>query len=381
MNVLRGNDAPLPGAGPSGRIALVTSALEGGGAQRAFAKLASGIAATGRDVDLVVGRARGPYLAEVIPEVRVVDLDVRRFAHAVLPLARYLRRTRPIAVYSALDYVNVVTVVAHALSRVDARLVVSERNTLSVAAGNSARARTRLMPTLVRRAYPRSDAVVAVSQGVADDLVDRCGLAADTVHVLHNPVVTPQMLRMRDEPVTHPWLRTPSAPVVLAAGRFVPQKDFASLLEAFATVRRARDSRLVILGDGPLRGDLERQAEALGIAEDVSLPGFCDNPYPAMAAADVFVLSSRWEGSPGALIEAMACGTRVVAIDCPSGPRQVLDGGRHGRLVPLGDVAALAAGIHDALAGRFEVPAPESWALYDQQAAVEACLRLLEVSA
>jgi glycosyltransferase involved in cell wall biosynthesis len=380
MSVTRLQEQRRPAARRPGRIALVTSAMEGGGAQRAFAKLASGIAAADRDVDLVLGRAQGPYLAEVSPDVRVVDLGVRRFAHAVVPLARYLRRTRPIAVYSALDYVNVVTVMAHALARVDARLVVSERNTLSVAAMNATGPSTRWMPKIVRLVYPRADAVVAVSQGVADDLVMRCGLAADSVHVLDNPVVTPEMLRMRDEPVTHPWLLDRAAPVVLAAGRLVPQKDFALLLEAFATVRRTRAARLVVLGDGPLRPELERQAHALGIAADVSLPGFCANPYPMMAAADVFVLSSRWEGSPGALIEAMACGARVVATDCPSGPRQVLDGGRYGRLVPVGDTSALAEGIDDALAGRIDVPPPESWSPYDQGTAVAACLRLLEVT-
>ena len=361
-------------------IALVTNAMEGGGAQRAFAKLASGIAATGRDVDLVLGRARGPYLAEVSPRVRVVDLDVSRFGRAVLPLARYLRRTRPTAVYSALDYVNVVTVVAHALARVDSRLVVSERNTLSVAARNSAHRSTRWMPALVRRVYPLADAVVAVSPGVWDDLVTGCGLAPELVHVLPNPVVTPELLRMRDEPVGHPWLADRSVPVVLAVGRLVPQKDFALLVDAFAEVRRTRPARLVILGEGPLRTELEGQAETLGIARDVSLPGFWANPYPAMAAADVFVLSSRWEGSPGVLIEAMACGAPVVATDCPSGPRQVLDDGRHGRLVPVGDRAALVAAVTDALAGRVPRPPAESWAPYQQATAVAACLDLLEAS-
>jgi glycosyltransferase involved in cell wall biosynthesis len=366
----------------SGRIALVTNAMEGGGAQRAFAKLATGIAAAGRDVDLVLGRAEGPYLAEVSPDVRVVDLGVGRFGRAVLPLARYLRRARPLAAYSALDYVNVVTVVAHGLARVDTRLVVSERNTLSVAAANSASRSTRLMPTLVRHVYPRADAVVAVSPGVADDLVDGCGLDAGKVHVLPNPVVTPQLVEMRDEPVEPPWLRgwlgDPQVPVVLAVGRLVPQKDFGVLLEAFAAVRRSRPARLVILGEGALRPELEALARSLGVSDDVALPGFCANPYPVMAAADAFVLSSRWEGSPGVLIEAMACGAPVVATDCPNGPRQVLDGGRHGRLVGVGDRDALAAGMADALAGRVPRPPPESWAPYEQSAAVAACLALLE---
>ncbi|MGH3413563.1 MAG: glycosyltransferase [Marmoricola sp.] len=367
--------------GVTGRIALVTSTMEGGGAQRAVAKLASGIAAAGHDVDLVLGRAEGPYLAEVEPEVRVVDLGVRRFAGATLPLARYLRRARPVAVFSALDYVNVVAVVARRLSGVDTRLVVSERNTLSEVASHSRRLSTRCMPSLVRWAYPRADAVAAVSRGVADDLVEHCGLAAGTVRVLPNPVVTPELQRMRAEPVTHPWLRDKSVPVVLAVGRMVPQKDFALLLEAFAVVRRTTAARLVLIGEGPLRRELEGLAETLGIAGDVSMPGFSANPYPAMAAADVFVLSSRWEGSPGVLIEAVSCGTRAVATDCPSGPREVLADGRYGRLVPVGDAAALAAGVCDALDGRVPRPPRESWSPYDRATAVTACLDLLAVVA
>jgi glycosyltransferase involved in cell wall biosynthesis len=285
------------------------------------------------------------------------------------------------AVFSALDYVNIVAIAARALSRVDVPLVVSERNTLSSAVANAARRRGRWMPHFIRLAYPHADAVVAVSQGVAEDLVALCGLAPDTVHVLNNPVVTPEVVRMRAQPVEHPWLRERRPPVVLAVGRMMPQKDFGMLLEAFATVRRAHRARLVLLGDGPLRPDLERLVSRLGIAEDVSMPGICANPYPAMAAADVFALSSRWEGSPGALIEAMSCGTPVVATDCPSGPRQLLDGGRYGRLVPVGDADAMAAALTDALAGRVPPPPPESWAAYEQDAVIGCYLDLMGVGA
>ncbi len=363
-----------PGTGP---LAIVTSSMAGGGAQRAVAKLASGLADQGHAVDLVLGRATGPYLDELSPGVRVVDLGAARFARAVLPLAAYLRRTRPAAVFTALDYVNVVAIAARALSGVDTRLVVSERNTLSAAVENTASRRTRVMPRLVRWAYPRADAVVAVSAGVAEDLVRLCGLDPASVHVLRNPVVTPQVVRMRAEPVQHPWLRERTVPVVLAVGRLTPQKDFGTLIEAFAAVRRVRAARLVVLGEGPQRGELEAAVERWGLGDSVSFPGFCENPYPALAAADVFVLSSRWEGSPGALIEAMASGTPVVATDCPSGPRELLDAGRHGRLVGVGDAAALALGIRDALDGRVPPPPPESWLPYEQHAVVESYLDLL----
>jgi glycosyltransferase involved in cell wall biosynthesis len=233
------------------------------------------------------------------------------------------------------------------------------------------------MPRLIRWAYPRADAVVAVSQGVASDLVEVCGIAASHVHVLNNPVVTPETARMRSEPVDHPWLRDPTLPVVLAVGRLVPQKDFGTLLEAFALARRSRAARLVILGEGPLRAELEATVRRLDVAADVDLPGFCANPYAAMAAADVFVLSSAWEGSPGVLIEAMSCGTPVLSTDCPSGPRQILDGGRWGRLVPVGDAQAMANGLVDAVDGRVPPPPTESWAAYEQDLVVGTYLDLL----
>ncbi|HET6624797.1 MAG TPA: glycosyltransferase [Nocardioidaceae bacterium] len=372
-----GRETVVTNRGRRGTITLVTSSMEGGGAQRAVAKLASGLAGRGHQVDLVLAHAVGPYLAELPATVRVVDLDVPRMGRAVVPLARYLRRTRPAAIFCALDYVNLVTVVARALARVDATLVVSERNNLSMAAAQAVSRRTRWMPHLIRFVYPHADAVVAVSHGVADDLVATCGLARETVHVLNNPIVTPEVVRMRAQPVEHPWLRDKSLPVVLSVGRLVPQKDFGTLLEAFARARRERPGRLVVLGEGPLRPELERQAVRLGVADDVSFPGFCANPYPAMAAADAFVLSSRWEGSPGALIEAMSCGTPVLATDCPSGPRQILEDGRYGHLLPVGDAGAMAAALVDALDLKIPAPPHESWAPYEQAAVVDAYLDLL----
>lgn len=360
-----------------GTITLVIASMGRGGAERAVAKLASGLAEKGEQVDLVLARSGGLNLAQLHPAVRVVHLGAPRLVAALVPLARYLRQNRPAVVFSALDYVNVVTILARALSRVPVPLVVSERNTLSAAVAHTTRRRTRWMPRLIRWTYPRADAVVAVSEGVATDLVTLCGLRADSVHVLNNPIVTPELERMRAEPVEHPWLRDKTIPTVLAVGRFVPQKDFGTLLEAFAMARRSRPARLVLLGDGVLRPDLEEQVSRLGIGDDVSLPGFVANPYPSMAAADVFVLSSRWEGSPGVLIEAMSCGTPVIATDCPSGPRQILDDGRYGRLVRPSDPAALADALVDALDGHIPAPPRESWEPYEQHSSVEAYLDLL----
>ena len=192
-----------------------------------------------------------------------------------------------------------------------------------------------------------ADAIVAVSDGVADRLAQATGLPRGSIRTVYNPVVGPELPTLAAEPVGHPWFRHGGPPVVLGAGRLVEQKDFPTLLRAFALVRRARPARLVILGDGPAGAceGLRAIAAALGCAEDLDLPGFVANPFAYMARAAAFALSSLHEGLPGVLIQALACGCPVVSTDCPSGPREILDGGRYGRLVPVGDHEALARAI------------------------------------
>jgi glycosyltransferase involved in cell wall biosynthesis len=197
--------------------------------------------------------------------------------------------------------------------------------------------------------YLKADCIVAVSEGVADDLVSEVGLPRSAIRVIYNPVVTPELAARAEEPLVHPWLVPGSAPVLLAAGRLSAQKDFPTLLRAFARVRAARPARLIILGEGELRAQLEAQAVALGLGEDVQFPGFVENPYAYMRRAGVFVLSSAWEGFGIVLVEAMACGAPVVSTDCPVGPAEILEGGRYGPLVPIGDDGALAHAILSAL--------------------------------
>lgn len=335
-------------------VALLLPSLAGGGAERSMATLASALAARGVAVSLWLGRAEGPYQAGLHPAVRVVDLGHDWLPAALPRLVRQLRADRPQALLSAMSHANVVAALAHRLARSRARLVLSERidfGALLQAQGGLPLAATRV---LMRLTYPWAAQVVAVSEGVAADLHRLVPLPAGRVVVLPNPVVDDRLLARAAEPPRHPWLQQPAVPVVLAAGRLNAQKDFATLLEAFARLRRTRPARLLILGEGEQRAALTARAQALGVAADVALPGFEDNPFAAMRTAAVFVLSSRFEGLPGVLIQAMACGARVVATDCPSGPREVLQGGRWGRLVPVGDADAMAAAIGAAL----DDPAP-----------------------
>lgn len=359
------------------RIAIFTSNMDGGGAERAMAKLAGGIAAEGHHVDLVLSRAEGHYLSEVPDAVRIVDLGASRVLASIPRLVRYLRRERPAAILTSMNYVNVVGIWARAIARVDTRLVVNEQNALSLEASHSPRRRHRLMPRLIKRFYPLADRIVSVAEGTADDLATTTGLPRESIDVVHNPIVTPELRAMASAAIEHPWFAAGEPPVVVSVGRLSTQKDFGMLVRAFARVARDRPARLAILGEGPERPALESLVRELRLDDAVSLPGWVANPYPWMRAAGAYVLSSRWEGLPSVLIEALYCGVPIVATDCVSGPREILAGGRHGKLVPVGDVDALAEAIDQALGGAVPPPGPESWQPYEQRTVVRRYLDVL----
>lgn len=328
-------------------IAIFIPSLRGGGAERAMVGLANGFARYGYQVDLVLADANGVFKQEISEAVRIVNLDSKRMAASIFRLARYLRLSRPDVLLSAMTHVNLTAIWARYLARVSTRLVISERSTFSQALKGlrGRRVMTWLMPQLVRFFYPSADAVVSVSKGVQEDLLRHVILPSTVTHVAYNPVVDDGLLQRAAEPIEHPWFAAGTPPVVLAVGRFTDAKNFPLLLRAFAHVRSKRSCRLMILGEGSLRHTLETQVSDLALGTDVLLPGFVDNPLPYMRQASVFVLSSSWEGLPGVLIQAMACGCRVVSTDCPSGPREILEGGIWGDLVPLQDEVALAEAI------------------------------------
>ena len=363
------------------RLALFIRSLKGNGAERSMANLAAALSERGHAVDLVLVRASGPFLKQLSPSVRVVNLNVRTplgawttawrnpaTFRALLPalldprapvtlgaipgLARYLARERPAALLSALDYGNIAAVAAESLALSGARVVLSQRNHFSSDAEAAEDSRVARARPLIRAFYPRADAVVAVSHGVADDIARVAGLAPERVRTIYNAVVGPGFEQQAEAPLDHPWFAEGAPPVILGVGKLKPQKDFPTLLRAFARLRLSSPARLVILGEGPDRAALERLAAELGIAADVAFPGFQDNPFRFMTRADLFVLSSAFEGLPGVLVQALACGCPVVATDCPSGPREILEDGRHGPLVPVGDVEALA----EAMARRLAAP-------------------------
>ena len=362
------------------RVALFVPSLIGGGAERMMVNLADGFASRGLSVDLVLVKASGPYLAEVPSSVRVVALGSSRVSTSLPALVRYLRRERPAALLSTLNHANVTAVLAGVLAGVKTRIVVRQANTLSQSSGAAKKLVSRAMPLLVRRLYTWADEIVAVSEGVAQDLTRIASLPAARIRVIPNPVVMPNLDALAREPVDHGWFASGAPPIVLGVGRLTKQKDFATLCRAIAMVRQRRPVRLVILGEGEDRAALDGLVTELGIADSVALPGFVTNPFAYMSKASVFVLSSAWEGLPGALIQAMACGTPVIATDCESGPREILQGGLFGRIVPVGNPQAMADAIDAVLAEARRPESEAAWRPYTQAAAVDQYLDVLGVA-
>ncbi len=363
-------------------VALFIRTLHGGGAERVFLRLAGGLEQAGYDVTVVAVDARGHDPDWVPSGVEVVDLRARSLAAAALPLARYLRRHRPGVLLSAVSAANVIALTARLVSRLDVPVVVTEHNTQSQQRADATTLRRRrVTPWLMRRLYPRAQAVVGVSQGVADDLTSFLGLPPGAVVSVPNPVVDPTLTALAGEPLPHPWgQRVGEAPLVVSAGRLVAHKDHATLLASFALVlERIPDARLAILGEGEARQDIERLRDELGVQDSVLLVGFQANPYAWLSRATVLALSSRYEGLPTILIEALACGARVVATDCPSGPAEILDGGQWGSLVPVGDVDAFADALTDSLRlGRWPEPPQAALEPYRPERVIAGYRRIID---
>jgi glycosyltransferase involved in cell wall biosynthesis len=362
------------------RIALFIPSLQGGGAERVMVTLANEFVGRGFVVDLILATAAGPYLSAVLPAVNIHDLGVSRVVKSLFPLIDYLKRYRPRALMSFMGHANIIAILAGKLSATGVRVVVSERSLVSgeqrVAKGFGANAAL----FLVRYLYGIADSVCSVSDGASRDLERFAHLRYGSVRTIYNPFDLHQIAERAAEPISHSWLTSKDSPVVLAVGRLNEAKGFDVLLEAFCILRQSRRARLMILGEGELRADLERLSNRLNIdPADFQMPGFSSNPYAWMASCSVFVLSSRREALPGVLIEAMACGAAIVSTDCDSGPNEILVGGKFGQLVPVGDAQALAKAINAVLnALPSELPNVRARAIdFKKETAVDSYLELL----
>lgn len=360
----------------SQRIALFLPSLDGGGAERAMLDIATGLARAGQPVDLLLVKARGPYL-DLLPEgVCLIDLNARRTLTALLSLLRYLRREHPRVLIATLPHANVIALLAKRLCAGRLPVIARRANTFTTEYTHAG-FKDRMTLRLEKYLLPSANAVVALSHGMADDLKRSTPRVAPLVQLIHNPVVWPDHADKAGMPVNHTWFGE-DLPVILSVGRLVTQKGHATLLRAFAALLQSRPARLVVLGEGPERRSLMDLARNMAIAHAVDFPGFQPNPFASMAKASVVVLSSSYEGFPNTLVQAMACGTPVVSTNCPSGPSEILEDGQWGRLVPVDDPPALAKAMLDTLDNPVEPRRLVARAgTYSAQASIDRYLKLI----
>ena len=339
-------------------IAVFIYAMTGGGAQRRTLTLLQEFVNRGYQVDLVVVKPSGALHAEIPATVRCIPLQSpwlrllrgKRLRKLQLfccrrALANYLRQHKPDLLLSAASHACLTALVARRRAGTGTPVVLRLSTHLTASYAGTLNPVSRMRYRAECRWYSEADAVIAISKGIAEDVAAKTRLAPHRIKTIHNPVFTEDLFDKATAPLEHPWFKDGGPPVILGVGRLTARKDFPTLIRAFAEVRRQRTARLVILGEGSLRTELATLSRSLGITADVDMPGYVSNPLAWMSRATVFVLSSSCEGLPGVLIEAMATGCNVVSTDCLSGPAEILEYGKYGRLVPVGDYKALAQAI------------------------------------
>ncbi|HMI40554.1 MAG TPA: glycosyltransferase [Sphingomicrobium sp.] len=356
------------------RLAFLIANLGGGGAERVAIALIRGFVERGHEVDLVVMGAEGELFPLLPASVRVFDLNAKRGRNVFAPLIRYLRERRPSALQVSMWPLTVAAIISAKLSRTGVRVVVSDHCILSQQYRGSTTATANLRAS-TRLLYPLADARIVVSAGGADDLAQLSHIRRDRFEVVYNPIPVPPHALVSNGLAKRPCS---GGPYILTVGALKEAKNHALLIRAFAKMTASRPTRLVILGEGPLRSELEALAARLDIADRVVMPGFAVDPWPYYASADLFVLSSHYEGFGNAIVEAMHAGLPVVSTDCPSGPAEILAHGRYGVLVPCDDEDRLAVAMATALDSEIDANAQRERAMvFSGASAVNRYLQLM----
>ncbi|MBF0522033.1 MAG: glycosyltransferase [Candidatus Omnitrophica bacterium] len=358
------------------RVAIFIPSLDGGGAERVVVLLANELSTRGIGVDLLLVEKKGPHVDSLSRQVNVVDLAKKGVLASFFAISKYIKDNEPDFFISHLEHANIVTALVKVFSKnVKTKFLLTEHVAPSEWFKNARLLKDRVVHVLGKCFYRYADHVIAVSKGVAKDVISFYGISNDKVSVIYNPVIGKDLMaRSCAEFVP---LFDEDADYILGMGRLVEQKDFSVLIEAFKILKKSRKLNLLILGEGAQRRLLEDLIKKYGLQDHIKLPGHLANPYPYLKRAKVFVLSSRREALPTVLIEALALGVAVVSTNCPYGPAEILDNGRLGRIVEVGNATALAAAIEKTLESRLPEKTSEMKE-YTVDFAVDAYMKLLK---
>jgi len=339
-------------------IALFVPSLRIGGAEKAFVKIANELISLGHQVDLITFLKENDLETYLSPKVRLINFNKKNAYRSIFPLVGYLVRSKPRALLSTLDLTNLIAILAKLISR--------QETLISVYIVNNTKKQIRtilkkvLEKILLSKIYPLADNIIANSYGVVEDLEDYLNLPVEKIKMQYIPTVDDELLRLSSEPISHRWLQENSLPVILGIGRLVEQKNFRLLIDSFAAVHEQMPAKLLIIGEGEQYEMLQNRIDELGLSEHVELAGNVINPYPYVKKAALLAVPSNWDGLSMILIEAMYLKTPVICTDCDYGPREALDHGNYGALVPVGDVNALSGGMMEILNGK-HLAADSSW--------------------
>ena len=331
------------------KITLFIPSLHGGGAEKVFVNLANGFIKKNKKVDLILAKQEGPYLKDLSEKVNIINLNKKRVLFTLLPLIQYLNREKPDILISALSHANIITLIANYFINNKIKVIVTEHNPISIKNNQLFFLKKLLTKFFIKKLYKKSNKVVAVSRGVANDLVKTLKISENNLHVIYNPIYTSGLVKKPSSEFFHKWLDNKKDIIIIAIGRLTKQKNFLLLIKSFEIIVKKINVKLIILGEGEERQNLEKSIQNLNLQNSIDLPGFVDNPYSFLNKSNIFVLSSDFEGFGNVLVEAMACGTPVVSTNCPSGPSEILENGKYGKLVPVNNPNALAEAIIETL--------------------------------
>jgi len=331
------------------KIAFYIANLNSGGIGRNTLRIADELKNQGYQVDLVVTKLKGVYVEDVPSDLNVVDLKSRRVLTSIFKLISYLKNEQPNIFISANNLPNIISILSKILSKSKVKMIISIRTHLSSQFNHHNTLKNKIIMYLAKLFYPKSDVIVAVSKGVAEDAVKLINLDKDKIKVIYNPIVSDDINVKKDKKITETWFDLEKTPVIISAGRLTKQKDYYTLIDAFKILRSKRMIKLIILGEGEEKEKIWNYIKINHLEDDIKLKGFVNNPYPYIKKSNVFVLSSQWEGFGNVVAESLAVGTPIVSTDCPSGPAEILDFGNFGKLVPVGNSQKMADSIESIL--------------------------------